>query len=252
MNKKKRTIIITSVVLALFLIMGIVYAILSDQIHIRNKFKVGTVHIDTKNLIVRESLTDTENDSYIAPGDIDFISWTSENIGTNAVLTRQTLEVRWTGNLDFYLYPANLSDEAIREDLNNIENGEDSQAIVTETITETTNNVQKVVGLRYSFVGDLLDGTSNTAQNSVSTEANYNLAEGQIDETINTDDSDNKKDEVAFKIVLSPKTSYLQQGKITSVKVKTEGMQYTGEASQSENWVAADVEEVAQGEEIND
>lgn len=245
MSRKKKTIIIAVIVLVAFVIMGIVYALLSDKLEITNKFKVGTVHIDTKDLIIKESISDTENDALLAPGDIDIISWTTENLGTSAVLTRQTLEIRWSGNLNFYLYPANMTDAAIKADFENIQSGDESVALVTEPITETVSGETKVVGLRYNFVGDTLDGSGNTAQNSVSSEVNYNLSEGQIDSSINTDDTDKKQDKVAFKLLLSPKTSYLEQGRIISTKVKTEGMQYTEQGSQNGTWVAADVEEIA-------
>lgn len=245
MSRKKKTIIIAVIVLIAFTIMGIVYALLSDKLELKNKFTVGTVHIDTKDLILKERISDTNNDALLAPGDIDILSWTTENLGTSAVLTRQTLEIRWAGNLNFYLYPANMTDEAIKADFANIQAGNESQALATEQIKETVSGVEKVVGLRYNFVGDTLDGSNNTEQNSVSKEANYNLTEGQIDSSIKTDDTDKKQDKVAFKLLLSPKTSYLEQGKIISTKVKTEGMQYTEQGSQEGNWVAADVEEIA-------
>lgn len=258
MNKKKKAIIITSVVLASFVIIGIVYALLSDRILIKNKFKVGTVHIDTYDLKLTENYGDADSVQYVAPSDIVTLSWTTENIGTSAVLSRQTLEIRWTGNLNFYMYPANMTKEAILADYAKIQAGQESQALRTEPITEVVNGETKTVGLRYSFVSDVLDGTSNTAQDSVSSEANYNMIyeapEGEsqevspIDVAINTDDTDKVKDKVAFRLLLNPKTNYLNQGKIVSIKVKTEGMQYTTQGSQDGTWVAADVEEIANPE----
>ena len=254
MNKKKKAIIITSVVLASFVIIGIVYALLSDSIAIKNKFKVGTVNIDTYDLKLTANYGDTNSVQYVAPSDITTLSWTTENKGTLAVLSRQTLEIRWTGNLSFYMYPANMTEEAILADYAKIQAGEESQAIVTEPITEEVNGETKTVGLRYSFVSDVLDGTSNTSEDSVSSEVNYNMVdettegESPVDASINTDDTDKLKDKVAFRLLLNPRTNYLNQGKIVSIKVKTEGMQYTTEGSQEGNWVAADVEEIADPE----
>ncbi|MBR3673089.1 MAG: hypothetical protein IKN65_02185 [Clostridia bacterium] len=241
MSKKKKTIIITAVVLAAFIIMGVVYALFSDKLELINKFKVGTVRIDTKEL----ALTDKNgnNAALLSPADIDTLSWTTENLGTSGVLTRHTLEIRWSGDLNFYLYPANMAEDKILADFNNIQNGLESKALTTEPITETAGGVTKVVGMKYNFVGDVLDGSNNNDQNSVSSEVNYNSTdESIIDTAINTDDTAKKEDKVAFRLLLSPKTSYLEQGKIISIKVKTEGMQYTEDGSGT--WVEADVEEI--------
>lgn len=247
MNKKKKTIIITSVVLASFVIIGIVYALLSDSIAIKNKFKVGTVHIDIVNLALKDE--DGDDVELWEPADINTISWSTKNIGTSAVLSRHTLEIRWTGNMNFYLYPANMKDSEIIADFQRIQEGGETVSILTEPITETVGGATKIVGLKYNFVSDTLDGTNNTAQDSVSSEVNYNsTVEGKIDSNINTDDSNKKQDDVAFKLLLSPKTSYLNQGKVVSVKVKAEGMQYTTEGSQDGTWVAGDVEEIAEPE----
>ena len=91
----------------------------------------------------------------------------------------------------------------------------------------------------------MLDGSNNTASNSVSSEVNYNSDEVAIvDANINTDDTNKLQDDIAFKLLLSPKTSYLNQGKVVSVKVKAEGMQYTSEGAQDGTWVECDVEEI--------
>ena len=237
MSKKKKTIIISAVILVAFVIIGIVYAFFSDKFELKNKFKVGTVHIDTKELLIKENITDTTKDLLIAPGDIDYITWTTENIGKSAVLTRHTLEITWEGDQQFYLYSANIPDEIITADF---KNNNANDALVTEPITKIVDGKEKVVGMKYNFTGDTLDGSNNNESNSVSKEENYNSESYQT----NTDDTQNKLDEVAFKILLSPKTSYLQQGKKINIKVKTEGMQYTTEGSQEGNWVAADVEEI--------
>lgn len=241
MSGKKKTIIISSVVLAAFIIMGVVYALFSDKLELTNRFKVGTVHIDTKDLALKDKNGTTAQ--LLSPADIDTLSWTTENLGTSAVLTRQTLEIRWSGDLNFYLYPANMSEEKILEDFENIQNGSETKSLVTEPITETVGGVTKVVGMKYNFVGDVLDGSNNNDENSVASEVNYNSTDATIiDATINTDETDKKQDKVAFRLLLSPKTSYLEQGKIISIKVKTEGMQYTEDGSGT--WVEADVEEI--------
>ena len=243
MSGKKKTIIITSVIVASFIVMGIVYALFSDTMKLRNRFKVGTVNIDIVNLALKD--IDGDDVELWEPADINTISWSTKNLGTSAVLTRHTLEVRWTGNMNFYLYPANIKDTEIIADFQKIQAGQNSISIQAEPITETVDGETKTVGLKYNFVSDTLDGSSNNEQNSVSSEVNYNsTTAGIIDSNINTDDTDKKQDDVAFKLLLSPKTSYLNQGKVVSVKVKAEGMQYTTEGAQEGNWVEADVEEI--------
>ncbi|MCR5145932.1 MAG: hypothetical protein K6B70_01075 [Clostridia bacterium] len=237
MSNKKKTIIISAIVLVAFVIMGFVYAIFTDKLELVNKFRVGSVQIDTKDLMIKKNLNDTTKHTLLAPGDIDYITWTTDNLGKSAVLTRHTLEITWEGDQQFYLYPANTPDEIITTDFKDNNAG---NALTTEPITNVVDGVEKVVGMKYNFTGDTLDGSDNNDSNSVSKEENYN----STSYTANTDDTEKKSDKVAFKILLSPKTNYLQQGKKINLKVKTEGMQYTEEGAQEGNWVAADVEEI--------
>ncbi len=231
MSKKKKTIIITSIVIAAFAIMGIVYALLSDNMQLINKITIGTVRIDSLNL----RLTDKTGEvvELMAPADVDTLSWTTKNIGTSGVLTRHTLEIYYEDDLDLYMYPANMSEEAIYEDFEKIQNGQESTYLIkTEAITGEKK------GMKYSFIGDALNGSDNE---EVSKEVNYNSTVATIiDANIKTDDTDKKKDEIAFRLLLSPKTTYLQQGKKISAKVTTEAMQYTEDGS--ENWQVVDVE----------
>ncbi len=241
MSKKKKTIIIASIVLAALAIMGIVYALLSDKTEIINKITVGTVEIDSLKLRITEQYVDSDTISdeeeaeevLMAPADIYTISWQTKNKGTSGVLTRHTLEIYYDDGVDFYMYPANMSEEAIYADFQKIQNGEESQYLIeTEAITGEKN------GMKYSFIGDALNGSDNK---EVSNEVNYNTTVASIKDTnINTDDNDKKKDEISYRLLLSPKTSYLQQGKKISAKVTTEAMQYTEDGS--ENWQVVDVE----------
>ena len=242
MSKKKKIIIISSIVIAAFAIMGIVYALLSDSLELTNKITVGSVKIDTYNLKIKDS--EGEEVELMSPADIDTLSWTTENKGTAGVLTRHTLEIYWDDDVQLYLYPANMSDSAILADFERVYSGQESEYLLnTETITKEVNGVTKN-GIKYNFVGDNLNGSDNNdTDKNISSEVNYNMTEATvIDEEINTDDSNKVLDTVAFKVLLSPKTSYLNQGKNISVKVLTEAMQYT-EDGQGE-WVVADVAEL--------
>ena len=107
MTRKKRIIIISSIVVVAFVIMGIVYALLGDKTELINKITVGTVQIDSLNLRLTDK--NSEEATLMAPADIDTLSWTTKNMGTSGVLTRHTLEIYYDDGVDFYMYPANMS-----------------------------------------------------------------------------------------------------------------------------------------------
>lgn len=250
MSNKKKISIISAIVIISFIIMGVVYALFSDRIELTNKLKIGSVKIDDLNLTLKKENGDLED--VIEPADLDTISWTTKNLGTSGVLTRHVLEIYWqeaTG-IDsselMFLYPANISRQAVIADFNKIKNGGTSDyGLNTEPISKTVANGSKRYGIKYVFVGDTLNGSDGK---DVSKEVNYNLANNDvsdssvIDENINTDDNSKTEDEISFRLLISPKMSYLFQGKNVSVKVTTEAMQYT--ESGSGNWTVVDTIEI--------
>lgn len=240
-NKKKKIIIISTIVITSFIIIGIVYALVSGKLNLFGKTTTGSVEIETLNLSLKK--TNGSEVNVLEPADINILSWTTKNIGTSGILTRHTLEIYWNDETDanannlLYLYPANMSKEAILADY---EKGEESKYLIkTEKVSKTVNG-QVRYGIKYQFLGDTLDGTDMTG---VSKEKNYNLNNSEVTiENAKTDDNESASDSIAYKILLSPKTSYLYQGKNVSVKVTTEAMQYT-EAG-SENWKVVDTQEI--------
>lgn len=295
MNKKKKITIISTIVILSFTIMGIVYALLSDKEELNNKLTVGSVHIENSNLSLRKS--NGEETSILEPADIDTLSWTTENVGTSGALTRHTLEIYWKDMVEedanklLYLYPANISKEAILEDFKN----EGKLQLHTEKVSKEIDGEIRY-GVKYQFVGDTLNGTDMKdvnkevnynysledigneekneinsdvenneinldTQNSIGNETNLNedskennksqslenITEEEkqkiIDKNVNTDDNESNTDEIAFRVLLSPKTSYLFQGKEVSIKVTTEAVQYTEDGS--ENWTIVAVDEIS-------
>lgn len=240
-NKKKKIIIISTIVITSFIIIGIVYALVSGKLNLFGKTTTGSVEIETLNLSLKK--TNGSEVNVLEPADINILSWTTKNIGTSGILTRHTLEIYWNDETDanannlLYLYPANMSKEAILADY---EKGEESKYLIkTEKVSKTVNG-QVRYGIKYQFLGDTLDGTDMTG---VSKEKDYNLNNSEVTiENAKTDDNESTSDSIAYKILLSPKTSYLYQGKNVSVKVTTEAMQYT-EAG-SENWKVVDTQEI--------
>ena len=244
MSNKKKIGIIAAIIVISFVIMGFVYAFFSDNVQITNKIKIGTVRIDDLNLTLKKENGTLED--VLEPADIDTISWTTKNIGTSGVLTRHILEIYWQEDTDIdasnllYLYPANISKQAILTDFEKIQKGEESTYLIkTESINEEVSGGKKY-GMKYKFVGDALNGSDG---NEVSKEVNYNSTEATIiDENISTDDTSKTDDEISFRVLVTPKLSYLFQGKPVSIKVTTEAMQYTEEGE--ENWTVVDTIEV--------
>ena len=244
LSKKKKSIIIITIVLISFTIMGIVYALLSDNMTLINKIKIGSLKIEDLNLKLINS-KDEEVDSML-PGDIDILSWTTKNVGTSAVLTRQTVEIYWNDDVEeidetsrkmIYMFPANISKETILEDYSK---GEQAQYMLkTEKITKEIDGKTKK-GIKYQFIGDTLNGSDG---NDVDKEVNYNSIEtAVIDNSIYTDDMNEKFDDIAFRLLMNPQTSYLYEGTDISVVITTEGMQYTEDGSES--WEVLDTQEI--------
>ena len=242
LSKKRKLIIISSIIILSFTVMGFVYALLSDNMNLTNKIRIGSLKIEDIDLQLINSKNEEVNT--ILPGDINTIKWTTKNVGTSAALTRHTLEIYWDEENEelndinkkmIYIFPANLKEEVILEDY---EKGEQSTYMIkTESISsENDGKIKK--GIKYQFVGDTLNGTDNK---NVSKEVNYNFLDGAetvTDTNIMTDDSDATKDEISFRLLMNPKTSYLYQGMNVSIKVTTEAMQYTEDGNQ--NWTVID------------
>ncbi|MBR1654329.1 MAG: hypothetical protein IJ690_05210 [Clostridia bacterium] len=241
MTKKKKIIIISSIVVASFIIIGIVYAFFTDFEKLTNKLALGTLNIEDTEISFKKANGDDAD--LLEPGDINTLSWTTKNVGTSGALTRQTLELYWTDDLDvgvntlIYMYPANMTDEAILADY---AKGEESEyAIELTDVTRTIEGKNKN-GVKYQFIGDTLNGSDNI---EVSNEVNYNSdVAAVIDSNINTDDTNKKEDSIAYKILLSPDTSYLYQGRKLSVFLTTEGMQYTEDGSGT--WTVEDTQQI--------
>ena len=130
------------IVIISFIIMGVVYALFSDRIELTNKLKIGSVKIDDLNLTLKKENGDLED--VIEPADLDTISWTTKNLGTSGVLTRHVLEIYWQEATDIdsselmFLYPANISRQAVIADFNKIKNGGTSDyGLNTEPISKT-------------------------------------------------------------------------------------------------------------------
>lgn len=234
--KNKKIIIISTIVIASFIIIGLVYAVVTGQIELFTKTKTGTVEIETLNL----SFTNEKGESVSAlqPGDVSNISYTTKNMGTSGILTRQTIEIYMEDveneNLNeiLLLYPANISKEDILADLKN--EGQAKYLLETENVTKEVDGKTKY-GIKCTFIGDTLDGTS---MKGISEEKNYNNSEFAS----TTDDNEAELDNISLKMLLSPQTSYLYQSKKMSVNITTEALQYTEE--ESENWVVVDTQQI--------
>lgn len=234
-STKRKIAIITTIVIAFFAIMAVIYALASGSIDIWGKTTTGSVEIETINL--KYIKNNGENVEVVEPSDYNTISWTTKNVGTAGILTRHTLEIIWNefdnlgANNMIALYPANISKEDAIEDFESI----NSKYKIEVQNTEKSINGNNRTGIKYQFLGDILDGTDMTG---VSKEVNYNLAEFDN----KTDDNNNNEDNISFKLLISPKLSYLYQNKSLSIFVKTEAMQYAEDGNQE--WVVVDEKQV--------
>ena len=222
-NKKKKITLIILIIIASFVVIGLIYALVSGSLNIFGQTTTGSVQIKTINL----SCTNEKgvNTNRLEPAVVNDLHWLTENVGTSGVLTRHTLEIYWNDETDenanelIYLYPANMTKEQILSDLK----GDAKYAIKAEKVSKQEGNKTKY-GIKYQFIGDTLDGTD---MKNISNEVNYNISEFKS----TSDDDNTMSDFISYKIILSPKTSYLYQDKAVSIKVVTEAMQYTQNGS---------------------
>lgn len=223
-NKKTKTLIIIAALLAItVLVIGIAYALFTSSDLKQNKFKVGTLDIQILNLDMKNS--SNESTRTLMPGDIDVVSFTAKNVGTMAALTRHTIDIYWKDvatineitelNAEelLVLYPSTMTDEEIRADFA----GEKTQKLEVElmpTVVQKEVAGKSVYGLRYKFVGNTLEGTKPQGV------------------------ADSDSQDISYKLLLNPQTSYLYQEEPIGIDVVTEGMQYTEEGSGT--WTVTD------------
>jgi hypothetical protein len=230
-SKKKKIVVISSIIVGLIAIAVIVYAAFQSQDEKKNRFLVGTLDIEIQNLDLKKNNTSTR---VIMPGDIDLLSFTAANVGTCDALTRHTIDIYWVNNESsvtainevteqnasnlLYLYPATMTDAEIMEDFN----GEKSQKLSPVEVFPTEINkvingqTVTVYGIRYKFVGNTLAGSDPQGV------------------------AESSSQNISFKLLLSPETSYLFQSEPIKIDVVTEGQQYT--ESGSGTWTVTDSE----------
>ena len=234
MDKQKKSKKVKIIVGTVLVIAGVSIAAVTANKVIENTVKSGTVSVESINLqLTDETGNSTKNLTSWDPGDVETISWKVKNNGTAAVYTRNRLRVYWNEETPdnekvLYLYPANVGKSEI---LNDIEKGENAEyAIKAEYGKITLDDGTVKNGYEYELFGDILDGSEMTGK---SEEVNYNI---QAFNSM-TDDSNATEDDVAFNLVLSPKTSYLYGKNTLTIEVVTEAMQCTEDGKEAWNIV---------------
>lgn len=237
MDKQKKSKKIKVIVGTALVIAGVSVAVVTANKVVQNTVKSGTVTVESINLqLIDEKGNSTKELSSWDPGDVETISWKVKNTGTAAVYTRNRLRVYWNEELPdneqvLYLYPANVSKTEILKD---IVKGDAAQyAVDAEYGDITLDNGEVKKGYEIEVLGDILDGSEMTGK---SKEVNYNI--DAFDKT--TDDTNTTEDDIAYKLVLSPKTSYLYSDKTLKVEVVTEAMQCTPDGKEA--WNIVDVQ----------
>lgn len=235
MDKQKKSKKIKILVGTVLVIAGVSVAAVTANKVIENTVKSGTVSVESINLqLTDESGNSTKNLSSWDPGDVQTVSWKVKNSGTAAVYTRNKLRVYWNEETPdnekvLYLYPANVSKSEILKDIAKGENAE--YAIKAEYGQITLDDGTEKKGYEYELFGDILDGSEMTGK---SEEVNYNIQ--AFDKT--TDDTNAVEDDVAFNLLLSPKTSFLYGKNTLTIEVVTEAMQCTEDGKEEWNIVS--------------
>lgn len=232
--KNRKTLIVTlTIVITYILVVATTYAIMTTHDQKSNKFVVGSLDIQIQNLDLKKNNTSTR---IVMPGDIDTLSWTAKNVGKNTALTRHVLDVYWANTSNsvgqinelteadasslLVLYPATMSNEEIMEDYNGTKAHQLTpiEAFPTQVSKVVNGETITVYGIRYKFVGDTLEGTEPQGIASSTSQ------------------------DISFKVLLSPETSYLYQNQPIKVDVLTEAMQYTEQ--ESGTWTVTDNESI--------
>lgn len=235
-SKKKILKVVLTVAAAAVIFTGVIYAVFTSTDNRQNKFKVGTLDIEIVNLDLKHNNTSTR---VIMPGEIDTLSWTSENVGTITAKTRHVVDIYWKDVEDInaiteiaaqdllILYPSNVTDAEIIADFASNGNKRISTEVTEQgvepswtleeipTVVQKTVNNRTVYGLRYKFLSATLDGSDSPNDPKVSSEDH------------------------SIKVYLRPDASYLYQTKEIGVDVVVEGLQDNGDGQE---WTITDAE----------
>lgn len=224
----KKTVIFSIIIVMVFVILMTSYALFTDVITKNNKFTMGNLKIENRDLKVENKLTKTmETEITVwSPGDANIITWNTVNVGTVGAKTRHTIQVYWkNSNIDdsaqelIYLYPVNMTNEEILQDYA----GEKTNAISVDRQAIIQVNNENKKGFSYTFYGDTLNGSDNK---NIATEVDYDNKNFGTTEFTSVE-SDDTLDKIAFRILLSPSAPYLYQKEQLSVHIITEALQYT-------------------------
>ncbi len=223
----KKLILIILIVIVSMAFVASAYAVISQVFKINQKITTGTLTLQDINVKIENRLTGLMEDTITqwSPGDASILTWDTVNTGTAAVNTRHIIQVYWdetdidddAKNL-LELYPANMTNAEVLTDYNNTK----TKAKQVDRNKIDVDGVQKT-GISFMFYGDILDGTDKTG---FATEVNYN-DEQYGESTFTAKETNNLSDKIAFRVLLSPNTSYLYQEKHLSIRVITEAMQYS-------------------------
>lgn len=225
MKDKKRIALIILIVIGLCIALILSYAVISQNFTAKYELTTGSLIIQELNFKIENKETGelVNQVTNWAPGDASIITWDVENIGTSAAFTRNTLKIYWDDEIAtvdnplIYLYPANMTNNEILEDFE----GEKKYQIATESVLQ--DETGEKIGISYTFYGDTLEGTENK---SVAQETNYDNSDFGT-ESFTTIEQEISKDKIAFRLLLNPHLSYLNQGSGLTIKIQTEAMQYT-------------------------
>ncbi len=218
------------IVIAVFISVGLALGYFSDYMSFTNLVTAGEIDITVSDLLTEEDPDGDDDDLVSNPienlvaGDVTTIEWTVENVGNKSAYTRNVLYIAWDSVDDLseaqslYIYPANMSDDEIRNDIANntashqIPYGGDNFIIDTGNVT--TNGIALV------FLGDILDGSGNGAETGDATESNSEAPFYLNNETIGN------KDIIRFKLAFAYNALREYENQKIYTKLQVDAIQY--------------------------
>jgi Lysophospholipase L1 and related esterases len=222
-------------IVSFLLLIGTSVAFFADMVTSDLSAQAGTVRLNSVKLLMEQN-PDGDDTDYVTnmlesevlnwnPGDVNTIEWTVENEGNKSIYTKNILSIAWDTTTDLseqgvvYLYPTNMSDAAVRLDINN-NNAENAIYIGKDNHNIVVSDIKTIKGYTFEFLGDTLDGKNIGGEIGDSTEANQDAPLYQVN------DNGLTKDTLRFKLAFALSAPIEYQNKQIYVKVVTEAIQF--------------------------
>ena len=225
----KTLVAIVLLFLSFSLITGSMVAYFYSLVSEDSSLVTGNIRLKKTPLLIEEDPNGIDDDLVVGnslrwfPGDVATIEWSIENLGSKSAITRNILYLAWDSDVDLheknviYLYPANMSDVDIRNDIKN------NSAALQIPMGDDTSNIsidsKNRLGFVFPFLGDILDGVGSNA------EVGYQMERNTTAPFFLSDDGSTFKDVIRFKVAFSYNASMDYQDAVIHIGVRTDAIQ---------------------------